>query len=93
LKNDVMNLTAHFVTCGYMERNGVFYVAVEDNEGKTTNVMDDIIKSWSPNWVWINVAFDKELENDKDLKVFFGKIFMVWELASMVAYYQPRSCK
>ena len=28
LKNDVMNPAAHFVACGYMEGNGVFYVAL-----------------------------------------------------------------
>jgi hypothetical protein len=45
LKNDVMNLAAHFVACGYMEGNGVFYVALENNEDKTMNVTPDIIGS------------------------------------------------
>jgi hypothetical protein len=26
-----------------------------------------------------NAAFEKELENDEDLKVFCGKMFMVWD--------------
>jgi len=77
LKNDVMNLAAHFITCGYMEGNGVFYVALENNERKTIDVMDDIIKSWSANWVKANAAFERELHNDEDLKVFSRKMFMV----------------
>jgi hypothetical protein len=31
LKNDVMNLAAYFVACGYMEGNEVFYFAVASN--------------------------------------------------------------
>ena len=49
LKNDIMNLAAHFVACGYMEGNGVFYVALEYNEGKTINFTNNIIESWSEN--------------------------------------------
>jgi hypothetical protein len=44
-----MNLAAHFVACGYMEGNGVFYVALENNEGKTMDVTPDIMASWSNN--------------------------------------------
>ena len=77
LKNDVMNLAAHFVTCGYMEGNGVFYVALENNEGKTIDVTDDIIKTWSANWIKANAVFERDLQNDEDLKVFSGKMFMV----------------
>lgn len=79
LKNDVMNLAAHFVACGYMEGNGVFYVALENNEGKTMDVTDNIIDSWSENWVRANDAFEKILQADEDLKVFSGKMFMVWD--------------
>jgi hypothetical protein len=79
LKNDVMNLAAHFVTCGYMEGNGVFYVALENNEGKTIDVTNDITNTWSSNWVRANAAFERELQNDEDLKVFSGKMFMVWD--------------
>jgi hypothetical protein len=45
LKNDVMNLAAHFVACGYVEENGIFYIALENNEGKTMDVTLDIIAS------------------------------------------------
>ena len=34
-KNDVRKLASHFQKNGYMKGNGVFYVALEDNEGKT----------------------------------------------------------
>jgi hypothetical protein len=47
LKNNIMNLAAHFVACGYMEGNVVFYIALENNEGKTVEVIYDIVASWS----------------------------------------------
>ena len=78
-KNDVINLAAHFVACGYMEGNGVFYVALENNEGKTVDVTDSIIEFWSENWVRANDAFEKILQADEDFKVFSGKMFMVWD--------------
>ena len=40
-----MNLAAHFVICGYMEGNGVLYVALENNEGKIIDVTDSVIES------------------------------------------------
>ena len=75
----VMNLAAHFVACGYMEGNGIFYVALKNNEGKTMDVTDNIIDSWSGNWVRANDAFEKILQVVEDLKVFSGKMFMVWD--------------
>ena len=44
-----MNLVAHFVACGYKEGNEVFYVALENNEGKTMGVTDSSIDLWSDN--------------------------------------------
>jgi hypothetical protein len=79
LKNDVMNLAAHFVACGYMEGNGVFYVALENNEGKTLDVTPNIVASWSDKWVQANAQFEEELSSDDDLRVFSGKMFMVWD--------------
>jgi hypothetical protein len=79
LKNDVMNLAAQFVACGYMEGNGVFYVALENNEGKTMDVTPNIMASWSNNWIKANAEFEKELNSDDDLRVFSGKMFMVWD--------------
>jgi hypothetical protein len=60
-----------------MEGNRVFYVALENNEGKTMDVIPDIMASWSNNWVKANEEFEKELNNDDDLRVFLGKMFMV----------------
>jgi hypothetical protein len=74
-----MNLVAHFVACGYMEGNGVFYVALENNEGKTMDVIPEIMASWSNNWVKANSEFEKELNSDDDLRAFSGKMFMVWD--------------
>jgi hypothetical protein len=79
LKNDVMNLAIHFVACGYMEGNGVFYVALENNEGKIVDVTPDIVASWSDKWVQANALFEEELNSDDDLRVFSGKMFMVWD--------------
>jgi hypothetical protein len=62
-----------------MEGNGVFYVALENNEGKTTDIIPDIMASWNNNWVKANVEFEKELNSDDDLRVFSGKMFMVWD--------------
>ena len=45
LKNNVMNLASHFVICGYMEGNGLFYVALENNEGTIIDVTGIIIES------------------------------------------------
>jgi hypothetical protein len=79
LKNDVMNLVAHFVACGYMEGNRVFYVALENNEGKTMDVTPEIMASWSNIWVKANAEFEKELNSDDDLRGFSDKMFMVWD--------------
>jgi hypothetical protein len=79
LKNDVMNLAAHFIACGYMKGNFVFYVALENNEGKTVDVIPDIVASWSNKWVQANAQFEEELNSDDDLRVFSGKMFMVWD--------------
>jgi hypothetical protein len=49
LKNDVMNLATLFVACSYMEGNGVFYIALENNEGKTMDVTPEIMASWNNN--------------------------------------------
>ena len=46
-----MNLVVYFVICGYMEGNGIVYVALENNESNIVDVTDIIIESWSDNWV------------------------------------------
>jgi hypothetical protein len=79
LKNNVMNLAVHFVACGYMEGIGIFYVALEKNEGKTMYVILDNMALRSDNWIQANALFEEEFNHDDDLRVFFGKIFMVWD--------------
>ena len=62
LKNDVMNLVAHFVACGYMEGNRISYVVLENIEGKTMDVIPDNMASWSNNWVQANAQFEKKTQ-------------------------------
>ncbi len=57
LKNDVRKLASHFRKNGYMEGNGIFYVALEDNEGKILDVSAEIIFTWSQHWVTVNNEF------------------------------------
>jgi hypothetical protein len=79
LKNDVLNLASHFVSCGYLEGNDVFYVFLEDNEGRTKAVTDEVIATWSESWISVNAEFEHLLQSDADLQVFSGKMFMVWD--------------
>jgi hypothetical protein len=76
LKNDVMNFASHFVSCGYMEGNGVFYVAIENDEGKTMEVTSTIMSTWSKNWMKANNEFEDFLKADADLRGFSNKIFL-----------------
>jgi hypothetical protein len=43
LKNDVSQSATHFMTDGYMEVNGFFYVALEDNHGHTNDVTPSVV--------------------------------------------------
>jgi hypothetical protein len=52
---------------------------VEDNEGRTKAVTDEIKTTWSENWATTNAEFELLLQNDPDLRVFSGKMFMVWD--------------
>jgi hypothetical protein len=79
LKNDVLNLASHFISCGCLEGNGVFYVSMEDNKGRTKAVTDEIVVTWSKNWASVNAEFENLLQSDDDLRVFSGKMFMVWD--------------
>ena len=53
LKNDILNLASHFVSCGYLEGNGVFYVFFEDNKGRTKVVIDEIVATWFETWIFV----------------------------------------
>jgi len=60
-----------------MEGSGVFYVALEDNHGKTLDVSLDITASWSPHWITVNNEFEAMLAADPVLQEFCGKMFHV----------------
>jgi hypothetical protein len=77
LKNDVSQLGTHFMTDGYMEGYGFFYVALEDNHGRTNDVTPSVMANWSPEWKEVNDEFEKKLLADNDLKIFSNKMFMV----------------
>lgn len=70
LRNDVMKLASHFHKNGYMEGNGVFYIAIEVNLGKTQDVTPDTIATWSPHWKSVNDDFERMLAADPVLNVF-----------------------
>jgi hypothetical protein len=67
LENDVLNLASNFVSCGYLEGNGVFYVSMEDNEGRTKAVTPEIVASWSEAWTTVNAEFEELLQSDDEL--------------------------
>jgi hypothetical protein len=73
LKNDMLNLASHFVSYGYLEGNGIIYVFLEDNKGRTKAVTNEIIATWSENWIFVNAEFEQFLQSDADLRVFLGK--------------------
>ena len=79
LKNDVSQLATHFMIDGYMEGNGFFYVALEDNHGHTNDVTPSVVSKWSSQWKKVNDEFEKKLLADDDLKIFSNKMFMVWD--------------
>ena len=79
LKNDVSQLATHFMTDGYMEGYGFFYVALEDNHGHTNDVTPSVVAKWSMEWKEVNDEFENKFLADDDLKVFLNKIFMVWD--------------
>ena len=79
LKNDVSQLATHFMSDGYMEGNGFFYVALQDNHGHTNDVTPTVLAKWSSEWKEVNEEFERKLLADDDLKIFSNKMFMVWD--------------
>jgi hypothetical protein len=79
LKNDVSQLATHFMSDGYMEGNGFFYVALQDNHGHTNDVTPSVMTKWSSEWKDVNEEFENKLLEDDDLKIFSNKMFMVWD--------------
>lgn len=79
LKSDVSHLASYFIASGYMEGNGFFYVACVDNNGHSTEVTNEIIEKWSPEWRLVNEEFERLLQADEDLCIFSNLMFMVWD--------------
>lgn len=79
LKTDVSQLASFFVKTGYLEGNGFFYVALQDNLGHTVDVTPAVTNSWSPEWREVNEDFEKTLQEDEDLRMFSNKMFQVWD--------------
>ena len=74
-----MNLASHFVSCGFIEWNDVFYLAIKNDEGKTMKVNFNIIFTWSNNWMKADKEFQEFLKTDPNLRDFSKKIFFVWD--------------
>jgi len=62
-----------------MEDNGSFYVAIEDNEGKTLDIFLDIISTWTLHWVTVNNKFEAMLVADPFFEAYCRKMFHVWD--------------
>ena len=58
LKNNVSQLATHFLTDGYMEGCGIFYIALEDHHGHTNDVTPSILGKWSSEWKEVNEQFE-----------------------------------
>ncbi|KAG0594988.1 hypothetical protein M758_UG129100 [Ceratodon purpureus] len=79
VKNDVLNLASHFTKCMYMEGNGYFYVAIENNHGVSVDVSDSIKAKWSAEWINVNDELERMLQEDEDIKIFSLKRFQMWK--------------
>ena len=78
IKGDVQLLETEFSN-GYREGDRVLYVLIAKNDGYSLDVTDKIVSSWDQHWQCANHRFEKELDEDKYLYKFKGKMFYVWE--------------
>jgi len=78
LEGDVQLLENEFSN-GYREGDRVLYVSIAKNDGSCLDVTDETISSWNQHWQRANQRFEEELDKDKDLLKFKGKMFYVWE--------------
>ena len=78
LEGDVQLLETEFSN-GYREGDRVLYVSIAKNDGSSLDVTDETVSSWDQHWQRANHRFEKELDKDKDLHKFKGKMFYVWE--------------
>ena len=78
LEGDVQLLENEFSN-GYREGDRVLYVSIAKNDGSCLDVTDETFSSWNQHWQRANQRFEEELDKDKDLLKFKGKMFYVWE--------------
>lgn len=71
LKNEVFN--------GYRKDDRMLYVSIAKNDGFCLDVTNETISFWNQHWQRANQRFEKELDKDKDLLKFKGKMFDVRE--------------
>jgi hypothetical protein len=62
---------------GYRERDRVLYVLIAKNDGSCLDVIDETVSSWNQHWQRVNHRFEEELDKDKYLLKFKGKMFYV----------------
>lgn len=89
LRNDVMALGSHFISTGYMDGHGVFYVALQDDEGRIHDVTTEDRRQWSPLWQKANDVFEEELKKEDCWQQFSGKMFHVWDGNHRLAAWMP----
>ena len=75
----IQHLEREFVK-GYRDRDRVMYISMYNNEELSSKVTEEVKADWSPCWERANQSFENELQADPDLKQFFGKMFLVFEL-------------
>ena len=78
LEGDVQLLETEFFN-GYREGDRVLYVSFTKNDGSSLDVTDETVSTWDQHWQRANQCFEKELDKDKDLHKFKGKMLYVWE--------------
>ena len=78
LEGDVQVLQTKFSN-RYMEGDRVLYVLIAIIDGSSLDGKDETVSSWDQHWQRANHCFQKELDKDKKLHKFKGKMFYVWE--------------
>ena len=78
LEGDVQLLETEFSN-GYQKGDRVLYVSIAKNDGSCLDVTVEIVSSWNQHRQRVNHRFEEELDKDKNLLKFKGKMFYVWE--------------
>lgn len=73
----IETLKVEFKKMGYLPDTPSFFVQLEDLEGKTQLVTDEIRDSWDPLWVEENRAFEEEIAQVAEFATLKDKMFSV----------------